>query len=128
MSVFLSHRRSDERSALSRTARLLISLVVLPPVKWLKFEEGHVVAVPASDGVLVLADSDEKPIMIRGVADLRAGLAEQRAAETEASYFRWEQDRMHTKRESKLIQQHLTQYGELPGGGDDELDGLRQIG
>jgi hypothetical protein len=31
---------------------------------------------------------------------------------------------MYTKRESELIQQHLQQYGELPGGGDDDLDDL----
>ena len=31
---------------------------------------------------------------------------------------------MYTKRESELIQQHLSQFGELPAGGDDELDDL----
>ena len=45
-------------------------------------------------------------------------------AVTEAGYFLWEEDRMYTKRESELIQQHLSQYGELPGGAGDELDDL----
>jgi hypothetical protein len=31
---------------------------------------------------------------------------------------------MYTKRESELLQQYLQQYGEMPGGGMDELDDL----
>ena len=45
---------------------------------------------------------------------------------TEAGFFLWEEDRMYTKRESELIQQHLQKYGELPGSGldGDDLDEL----
>jgi hypothetical protein len=41
-----------------------------------------------------------------------------------AQFFTYEEDAMYTKRESELIQQHLQVHGELPGGGDDELDDL----
>ena len=80
--------------------------------------------VPAVEGVFILADGDKKPVAIKGVANIQAGLLEKLASAAEAGFFLWEEDRMYTKRESELIQQHLKQYGELPGGGDDELDDL----
>ena len=72
---------------------------------------------------VILADATKKPTMIKGTLDLRADLSA-KLESADARFFRWEQDRMYTKRESELIQQHLDQYGELPGGGDDELDDL----
>lgn len=60
--------------------------------------------------------------MVREV--VRAGLLEKIELGTEVRFFLWEEDPMYTKRESEVIQQHLTQYGELPSGGDDELDDL----
>ena len=41
-----------------------------------------------------------------------------------ARFFLWEPERMYTKRENELIQQHLQRYGLVPGGGMDELDRL----
>lgn len=80
--------------------------------------------VPAVEGVLILADAGKKATVIKGTENIQAGLLEKIEAGTEARFFLWEEDRMYTKRESELIQQHLKQYGELPGGGDDELDDL----
>jgi len=65
-----------------------------------------------------------KPTVIKGAEDLRGSLLEKLESGSEARFFLWEEDRMYTKRESELIQQRLSQYGELPGGGDDELDDL----
>ena len=96
----------------------------LPPEKWLEFTRKIVEQVPAIDGVFVLPDADRKPIEIKGLANVQAGLTEKLEAGTTARFFLWEEDRMYTKRESQLIQKHLSQYGELPGGGDDELDDL----
>lgn len=59
-----------------------------------------------------------------GCEVVRAGLLEKIELGTEVRFFRWEQHPMYTKRESEVIQQHLTQYGELPSGSDDELDDL----
>jgi hypothetical protein len=43
---------------------------------------------------------------------------------SKARFFVYEEDTMYTRRESELIQQYLQEHGELPGGGDDELDDL----
>ena len=90
----------------------------------MELNQANVEQLPAVEGIFILADSGKKPIAIKGVADVRAGLLEKIESSSEAPFFMWEEDRMYTKRESELIQQHLTQYGELPGDGDDELDDL----
>ena len=72
----------------------------------------------------ILAGADKKPTMVKGTDNLRAALLEKLESPGGVRFFAWEQDRMYSKRESKLIQQHLTQYGELPAGEDDELDEL----
>ena len=79
---------------------------------------------PEVEGVFVLADSDKRPIMIKGTGNIQTALLDKLQSPGEARFFLWEEDRMYTKRESELIQQHLKQYGELPGGGEDELDDL----
>ncbi len=96
----------------------------MPPEKWLTFDRSEVDRVPTVEGVFVLADSEKKPLSIKGTEDIHASLVERLETGTEARFFLWEEDRMFTKRESELIQQHLEQHGELPGGGDDELDDL----
>ena len=81
-------------------------------------------AVPEVEGVFILADAEKKPVTIKGTMNIRADLSERLESPADVRFFLWEQDPMYTKRESELIQQHLTKYGELPGGGDDELDDL----
>ena len=76
------------------------------------------------EGVVVVTDSNKKPTRIKGVADVQAHLLVELESSSEARFFFWEQERMYTKRESELIQQHLQRYGELPGGGISELDEL----
>jgi formate dehydrogenase beta subunit len=115
---------AEARRCLQCDLRLMIAAPLLPPETWLDFSRENLEQVPEVDGVLVLADEAKKPITIKGMANIKAGLLEQLESSSEASFFRWEEDRMYTKRESELIQQHLKQYGELPGGGDDELDDL----
>ncbi|MCK4341405.1 MAG: FAD-dependent oxidoreductase [Phycisphaerae bacterium] len=115
---------AEAKRCLQCDLRLLFTPPPLPPEKWLVFDHSNVEQVPAVEGVIILADADKKPTMIRGAEDIRAVLLEKLDADTEAGFFQWEEDRMYTKRESELIQQHLKQYGELPGGGDDELDDL----
>ena len=80
--------------------------------------------VPAVEGVFVLAGPEKNPTAIKGAENIQAALLEKLDSAGEADFFLWEEDRMYTKRESELIQQHLKQYGELPGGGDNELDDL----
>ena len=114
----------EAKRCLQCDLRLMLAEPPLPPERWVEFDRARVEQVPAVEGVFILADADKKTTVIKGAADMRAGLLEQLASGAGPRYFLWEEDRMYTKRESELIQQHLEQYGELPGGGDDELDDL----
>jgi len=115
---------AEAKRCLQCDLRLLIAQPAPPPEKWLEFNRSNVDQIPAIEGVFVLADPDKKPIMIKGAENIQAALLEKLESGTEASLFLWEENRMYTKRESELIQEHLSRYGELPGGGDDELDDL----
>ena len=115
---------AEAKRCLQCDLRLLIAQPLLPPEKWLEFNRSQVDQVPAVEGVFILADADKTPTAIKGTADIQAGLMEKLESQAEARFFFWEEDRMYSKRESELIQQHLKQYGRLPGGGDDELDDL----
>jgi NADPH-dependent glutamate synthase beta subunit-like oxidoreductase/Pyruvate/2-oxoacid:ferredoxin oxidoreductase delta subunit len=115
---------SEARRCLQCDLRLRIARPALPPEKWLEFNQARIEQVPAVEGVVILADSAQKPTRIKGVTDVHAQLLADFASQTEARFFFWEPERMYTKRESELIQQHLQRYGELPGGGADELDEL----
>jgi formate dehydrogenase beta subunit len=104
--------------------RLMLHAPLLPPEPWLEFAAANVDAVPAVEGVFILTDASKKPILIKGSSNVQAGLREQLAARPDARFFRWQEDRMYTKRESELIQQHVERYGALPAAGGDELDDL----
>lgn len=115
---------TEARRCLQCDLRLTMTPPALPPERWLAFDLSNVDQVPAVEGVYILADADKKPSAIKGTENIRSGLLEELESAAGACFFLWEEDRMYTKRESELIQQHLNQYGELPGGGDDELDDL----
>jgi formate dehydrogenase beta subunit len=114
----------EARRCLQCDLRLTIRPPLLPPEPWLEFAAAQVQGVPAVEGVFILTDASKKPILIKGTSDVQAGLREQLAARPEARFFRWQEDRMYTKRESELIQQHVERYGALPAAGSDELDDL----
>jgi NADPH-dependent glutamate synthase beta subunit-like oxidoreductase len=115
---------AEAKRCLQCDLRLLISEAPFPPEKWQAFDRPHVMDVPAAEGVFLLADASKKATLIKGATNMRSDLLDKLDGSSEARFFLWEEDRMYTKRESELIQQHLEQYGELPGGGDDELDDL----
>lgn len=115
---------SEARRCLQCDLRLMMARPERPPEKWQEFRESNVERVPAVEGVFILADAERKPTLIKGAEDVHAGLMEKLESGASASFFLWEEDRMYTKKESELIQQHLKRYGQLPGGGDDELDDL----
>ena len=115
---------AEAKRCLQCDLRLMITEPAPPPERWLELNPSAVERVPPIEGVFVLADADKKPTMIKGTENVQEALLEKLESPGEARFFMWEEDRMYTKRESELIQQHLKQYGELPGGGDDELDDL----
>jgi len=104
--------------------RLHILAPVPPPEKWLQFSSEGVEMVPDLAGVYQLLDADKSILAIKGVINMRQALDEELDTNEEACYFIFEEDEMYTKRESELLQQYLQQFGELPGGGADELDDL----
>jgi NADPH-dependent glutamate synthase beta subunit-like oxidoreductase/Pyruvate/2-oxoacid:ferredoxin oxidoreductase delta subunit len=115
---------AEAKRCLQCDLRLMIGAPALPPERWLGFNQAGVDQAPAVGGVYILADANKKPIAIKGAANIQAALLEKLETPGEAAFFLWEEERMYSQRESELIQQHLKQYGELPGGGDDELDEL----
>ena len=44
--------------------------------------------------------------------------------ESNAKFFKFEEDQMYSQRENELLQQYMQKHGQMPGGGDDELDDL----
>ncbi len=102
--------------------RLLISEVALPPETWLALTAENVDKVPECEGVYILLDEEKNTLKIKGTMNLRSEIAGE--LDSKAKYFKFEEDRMYSQRESELLQQHLQKYGEMPGGGEDELDDL----
>jgi len=80
--------------------------------------------LPDLEGVYQLFDEEKNVLAIKGVMNLKQALLEVLEENETARSFVYEQEPMYTKRESELIQQYLQEHGELPGGGDDELDDL----
>jgi len=103
--------------------RLQILPVILPPEKWLEFTPENVENVPATDGVYILLDETKNVINIVGTQNMQEGLKEQLESASKARYFGYEEDKMYTKRESELLQQHLQKHGKLPEL-NDELEDL----
>lgn len=98
--------------------------MVLPPEAWLEFSAAAVAAITEEAGVFQLLDADKNVLTIKGVENLRQGLAEQLGRNEAASYFIFEEAPMYTQRESQFMQAYLQQHGKMPGGGSDELDDL----
>ena len=84
----------------------------------------NVVTIPSSEGVYRLYDDKKNILSIKGTMDVRAALEDVFNFNENANFFDFELDPMFTKRERELIQQYLQQHGELPSGGDDDLDDL----
>jgi uncharacterized protein with PIN domain len=103
--------------------RLRMASIILPPEKWIPLRPDTVAEVPEKEGVYQLADEKKKVLRITGTQSLKTSLA-QEVEDGTAALFCFDEDPMYTKRESELIQQYLQKYGELPGGGEGDLDDL----
>jgi len=118
--------RSEAARCLGCHLRLEMAAVTLPPRVELLLELSMeaVESVPETEGVFQLLDAEKNVISIKGVMNLKDALTEVLEENEIAKFFTFEEDPMYTKRESELMQQYLQEHGELPGGGDDELDDL----
>jgi ferredoxin len=102
--------------------RLCISEVTLPPEEWIALTSENVDKVPYCEGVYILLDDHGKTIKIKGTMNLRNEITNE--LDSKAKFFKFEEDRMYSQRENELLQQYLQKHGEMPGGGEDELDDL----
>jgi len=113
----------EARRCLQCDLRLHLSCNPAPPVKVLPFDAEHIGQIPESEGVFQLFDGEHQVLSIKGTANLRQELLAARTASSKAAWFKFEEDKMYTKRESELLQRYLQQHGAMPTGGD-ELDEL----
>jgi NADPH-dependent glutamate synthase beta subunit-like oxidoreductase len=114
----------EAKRCLQCDLRLYMRCNPLPPEKWLSFNKENINEVPEEEGVFQLLDEDHNVLAIKGTANLRESLLEQLEENEKAAWFEYEEDKMYSQRESELIQHYLQKHGEMPGGGDDELDDL----
>jgi formate dehydrogenase beta subunit len=118
--------RAEAARCFSCDLRLDIEAVTLPPYVESIFElvQKVIDGLPEVAGVYQLLDENKKVISIKGVMNLKAALTEVLEENEKARFFGFEEEPMYTKRESELIQLYLQEHGELPGGGEDDLDDL----
>ncbi len=114
----------EARRCLQCDLRLYLESNPSPPEKTLIFNEENINQVPEDEGVFQLYDDEKKVISIKGTGTLRQSLLEALDDYENAAWFDFEEDKMYSQRESELIQQYLQEHGEMPGGGDDDLDDL----
>jgi hypothetical protein len=104
--------------------RLALHINPSPPERILTFSGEKIDEIPEEEGVYQLYDEDRNIIAIKGTANLRQSLLRVHEDNEMAAFFRTEKHKMFSQREMELIQQYLQEHGEMPGGGDDELDDL----
>ncbi|NNG00619.1 MAG: FAD-dependent oxidoreductase [Desulfobacteraceae bacterium] len=124
-------RGYDETEAMAEAGRCLqcdlrlsIGYNPSPPVHKLGFHADIIETVPETEGVFKLIGENQKVLSIKGTANLKQELLDELKDGSPAVFFEYEEDKMYTQRESELIQRHLQVHGEMPGGGDDDLDDL----
>jgi len=114
----------EARRCLQCDLRLYLKSNPSPPEKIQDFIAENINQVPEDEGVFRLYDEAKKLVTIKGTRTLRQSLLEALKVYENAVGFDFEEEKMYTQRESELIQQHLQAHGEMPGGGDSDLDDL----
>jgi hypothetical protein len=103
-----------------RKAKSSLPSAVLPPEVRRALTSANIATVPDVAGVLWLFDAGGHVVLIRGVADLRAGLSavsDDLSCATAAS-FNTEPHPLYTQRESELLARHAQEHGQLPPAND----------
>lgn len=115
---------SESQRCLRCDLRLGIGKPILPPRKklWVEFTPENVGQVPETEGIFQLLDKQENIIYIKGAMNLRQSLREQIELYENARYFTYEEEPMYTKRESQLLQQYITEHGQMPEGNREPDD------
>jgi formate dehydrogenase (NADP+) beta subunit len=105
--------------------RLSMSKPFLAPKKEqrIKFTAEAIKKVAEIDGVYQLLDAENAVIFIKGTMNLRRELLSALEDGKTGAYFIYETEPMYTKRESELLQQYISQHGQMPEG-NREMDDL----
>jgi len=114
----------EAKRCLQCDLRLYMGSNPSPPEKILAFNEEHIAQVPDTEGVYQLYDEEKNILAIKGTLNMREGLLEDLEEVSAAVWFHFEENKMYSQRESELIQQYLQEHGEMPRGGDSDLDDL----
>ncbi|MFH1351448.1 MAG: FAD-dependent oxidoreductase [Pseudomonadota bacterium] len=114
----------EAKRCLQCDLRLYMACNPSPPAKWLAFKEDTINEIPEAEGVYQLLDKDHNILVIKGTPNLRSSLLGELEEREKVVWFEFEEDKMYSKRESELIQKYLQEHGEMPGGGDSDLDDL----
>jgi hypothetical protein len=124
--AYLDRKEDDAEYEAARclhcNLRLFMSDVTFPPEEWLALSNENMEKIPESEGVYVLLDDEGNTIKIKGTMNLRVDISNE--LDSKAKFFKFEEDQMFSQRENELLQQYLQKHGEMPGGGEDELDDL----
>ncbi|MDM8550820.1 FAD-dependent oxidoreductase [Desulfobacterales bacterium HSG2] len=110
----------EARRCLQCDLRLYMDCNPSPPASLLAFTEENISQVPETEGVFQLLDEDHNVLVIKGTADIRKELLIARDENGKAVLFKFEEDKMYSRRESELIQKYLQEHGRMPGGDDDD--------
>jgi NADPH-dependent glutamate synthase beta subunit-like oxidoreductase/Pyruvate/2-oxoacid:ferredoxin oxidoreductase delta subunit len=113
----------EAKRCLQCDLRLAMGKVPFPPEHVLAFTAENVEKVHAEEGAFRLMDQEKMVILIKGADNMQELLMEYLETYESAKFFDFEEDKMFSKRESELVQQHLQKYGQMPraGGDEDEL-------
>jgi len=76
--------------------------------------------LPSSPGVFTLLDDSGEVVQIKGVIDLRSGVAEavEGIVSDAPSWVQFEVEPLYTQRETELLARYVRDQGHLPGGND----------
>ena len=116
---------AEAKRCLRCDLRLLFHEPIFPPKKrlWTDFTPENVATVPELEGVYQLLNENGEVVYIKGAMNLRKEMEEQVETNEIARFFMYEEDEMFSKKESELLQQFISEHGEMPEGNRD-LDDL----
>jgi NADPH-dependent glutamate synthase beta subunit-like oxidoreductase len=115
---------TEAKRCLQCDLRLFLGCNPVPPEHVFPLDEEHINAVPEEEGVFQLYDDERKILTIKGTANLRQDLLLALNDNDRVAWFKFEEDKLFSQRESELIQKYLQEHGEMPAGGSDDLDDL----
>jgi NADPH-dependent glutamate synthase beta subunit-like oxidoreductase len=110
----------EAKRCLQCDLRLYLACNPSPPKSVLPLNAENIRGVPETEGVFQLLDETHRVLIIKGTPHLRRDLLEELERSQKATLFAFEEDKMYSKRESELIQRYLQEYGEMPGGEEDD--------